>query len=139
MVDMLKDESYVIDLCEAVLGEPASRQHRFDWLLGDLSERTGRRVALPVDAYWPGIELVVEFRESQHYEPTPHFDKPNVLTVSGVHRGLQRKLYDDRREQLIPVHGIRLVIMKTTDFAARGKRIVRDETVDREIVRGLLA
>ena len=29
------DEAYVLDLCDAILGEPASRQHRFDWLVGD--------------------------------------------------------------------------------------------------------
>jgi hypothetical protein len=25
----------VVDLCDAILEEPASRQHRFDWLVGD--------------------------------------------------------------------------------------------------------
>lgn len=38
------DESYVIDLCDEVLGIKASRQHKFDFLTGD----TGHR--LPVDA-----------------------------------------------------------------------------------------
>lgn len=45
------DEYYVIGLCEEVLGVAALRQHRFPWLLGDASPRTGRRAALPVDAY----------------------------------------------------------------------------------------
>lgn len=47
------DETYVVGLCDQVLGETALTQHKFDWLLGDPGE-SGRRVKLPVDAYWPG-------------------------------------------------------------------------------------
>ncbi|MCX5275035.1 hypothetical protein [Streptomyces virginiae] len=83
------DEAYVVGLCERILGENALPQHRFDWLLGDPGSG-GRRVQLPVDAFWPGHQLVVEYRELQHDQPMPHFDKPNRLTVSGVHRGEQR-------------------------------------------------
>jgi hypothetical protein len=28
------DEAYVLDLCDEVLGDRGSRQHRFDWLVG---------------------------------------------------------------------------------------------------------
>jgi len=73
----------VIDLCDAVLGEQAARQHRFEWLLGDPS-LTGRQAKLPVDAYWAHHRLVVEYRELQHDQPVPHFDKPDRLTVSGA-------------------------------------------------------
>jgi len=112
----------VLDLCDRVLGEVGMRQHRFEWLLGDPNKR-GRRARLPVDAYWPGANLVVEYRENQHDRATPHFDKPDRLTVSGVHRGRQRALYDVRRENLIPLHGIRLVIVKPChlEATARGK------------------
>jgi hypothetical protein len=80
------DEAYVVDLCNRILGENASTQYGFDWLLGDPG-KSGRRAKLPVDAYWPGHQLVVEYRELQHDQPMPHFDKPDRLTVSGVHRG----------------------------------------------------
>src|SRR5205823_2918968 len=46
-----RDESYVIDLCDEILDEHASRQHRFDWLRGDAGS-SGTTVALPVDAYY---------------------------------------------------------------------------------------
>ena len=131
------DEHYVLELCDQILGKPGSRQHRFEWLLGDPSPTTGRQVRLPVDAFWPEHQLVVEFRESQHFEATPFFDKPDRLTVSGVHRGEQRRRYDERRDSLIPEHGLRLVVIRTDDFETRGKRIVRRET-DRELVRLLL-
>ncbi|MDJ0460688.1 hypothetical protein [Streptomyces sp. H27-C3] len=79
------DEAYVIDLCNAVLGEQALTQHRFDWLLGDPGVG-GRQVKLPVDGYWPGRQLVVEYRELQHDQPVAHFDKPDRLTGNGLPR-----------------------------------------------------
>src|SRR5215217_8422675 len=68
------DEDYVLDLLDELLGTQASRQHRFDWLLGDPGQ-TGRRVRLPVDGYWPSRALIVEYPERQHDEPVSHFDK----------------------------------------------------------------
>ena len=54
----LSDESYVVDLCDEALGMQALRQHRFDWLRGDA--RPGRQGGrLPVDAYYPELQLVV--------------------------------------------------------------------------------
>lgn len=132
------DEHYVLDLCDEVLGERGSRGHRFDWLLGDAG-KTGRQVRLPVDAYWPGNRLVVEYRERQHDEPTAFFDKPDRLTISGVHRGEQRALYDARRDELIPAHGLRLIIIRPTqlDSTPRG-RLRRNRGVDLPVVRRLL-
>lgn len=57
------DESYVIDLCDEVLGELALRQHTFDFLRGDPSESCPSGKKLPVDAYYPNKNIVVEYRE----------------------------------------------------------------------------
>jgi hypothetical protein len=131
-----RDEVYVIDLCDELFGLKASRQHRFDWLLGDPG-RDGRRTKLPVDAYYEPLGLVAEYRESQHDEPTPFFDKPDRLTVSGVHRGDQRRIYDHRRETDIPAHGLRLWIITPTDLAAdpRGRLTHRNHARDLELLR----
>ncbi|WP_146604989.1 hypothetical protein [Jiangella anatolica] len=133
------DEHYVLDLCDEVLGERGSRGHRFDWLLGDAG-KTGRQVGLPVDAYWPSNRLVVEYRERQHDEPTAFFDKPDRLTISGVYRGEQRALYDARRDELIPAHGLRLVLIRLTqlDSTPRG-RLHLHRGVDLPVVRRLLS
>lgn len=112
-----RDEFYVLDLCDQVLGESGLRQHRFEWLLGDPG-RSGRQARLPVDGYWPNANVVVEYRERQHDQPVPHFDKLDRLTVSGVHRGLQRALYDARRDDLIPAHHIRLIVITPADLDA---------------------
>lgn len=134
------DEAYVVDLCDAILGETASRQHRFDWLTGDPG-RDGRRRTLPVDAYYAAHQLVVEYQERQHDEPVAHFDKPDRLTVSGVHRGIQRRMYDDRRAAEVPAHGLRLIVLRPSDLTAddRGRLLRRrapDETVLRPSLLG---
>ena len=132
------DEAYVLDLCDRALGERGQRQHRFDWLLGDPG-KTGRRVRLPVDSYWTQANLVVEYRERQHDQPIAHFDKPDRLTISGVDRGVQRTLYDDRRNQLIPTHGIRLIIITPADLDATPRgRLRRNLEHDLPAVEDLL-
>jgi hypothetical protein len=77
---------------------------------------------------------VVEYREVQHDRPVKHFDKPDVLTVSGVHRGLQRALYDARRDTLIPAHGLRLVVIRPSNLSSRGNgqlRRLRESDIER--------
>ena len=132
------DEAYVLALCDSVLDEIGMRQYRFDWLRGDPNQ-TGRQVRLPVDGYWPRANVVVEYREAQHFWPVPHFDKPERLTVSGVHRGIQRALYDARREYLIPQHGIRLVIITLLHLASDSRgRLRRNRDEDLLAVKRLL-
>lgn len=75
----------------------------------------------------------------QHDQPVPFFDKPEVLTVSGVHRGQQRALYDARRDLLIPAHGLRLIVIRPSDLTAdhRGG-LRRHRELDLEVVRRIL-
>jgi hypothetical protein len=125
-----KDEMYIIDLCDEVLAIAALRQHRFDFLRGDAG------TTLPVDAYYPSLNLVIEYREKQHSEVVDFFDRPNHLTVCGVHRGEQRRMYDQRRRDVLPQHGIDLVEFSYTDFAHKSdKRLVRQHVNDQEVIR----
>lgn len=78
------DEAWIIDLCDAVLGQKALRQHRFPFLLGDPNRR-GRKAHLPVDAFYPDLKLVIEYHECQHSKPVRFLDRRP--TVSGVPRG----------------------------------------------------
>jgi hypothetical protein len=131
------DESYVVDLCDELLGEHALRQHRFPWLIGDAGG-DGRCRTLPVDAYYAERGLVVEYRERQHDEPMPFFDRRQ--TVSGVGRGEQRRLYDRRREQEIPRHGLRLLVVRPRDLNCDGRqRLRRDAEHDRAALARMLA
>ncbi|WP_301121608.1 hypothetical protein [Mycolicibacterium fortuitum] len=131
------DEHYALDLCDEVLGVPGIRQARFDWLRGDPTPRLPRGVKLPVDGYWPDLGLVVEFQEEQHSAPSPFFDRRH--TVSGVGRGEQRRLYDERKRTLIPEHRLRLVVIEKSEFTLKARRIDRDRARDLQVVRRHLA
>ena len=124
------DEYYVIGLCNEVLGQTASQQHRFEFLRGD----TGRK--LPVDAYYEQLNLVVEYCEPQHTEAAPFFDRR--MTVSGVSRGEQRRIYDQRRRDELSRHQIHLVEIHYSDFGS-SKRLKRDRMHDIEVVKRKLS
>jgi hypothetical protein len=127
------DEYYVLDLCDEVLGVVGQRQARFDWLRGDPSAKRPRGSTLPVDGYWPDLGLVVEFQEEQHSQPSPFFDRRQ--TVSGVGRGEQRRIYDERKRTVILARGLRLVVIEKAAFTVRSKKIIRDRVRDLEVVR----
>lgn len=133
-----KDEHYVLDICDKILRQTSSRQHKFDFLLGDTNSN-GTAARLPVDAYYDKLKLVVEYRERQHTESVTFFDKPNRMTVSGVHRGEQRKIYDERRRKLLPANGLTLIEISYSDFNHDNqKRIIRNEKQDTEVIRKFL-
>ncbi|QCH24433.1 MULTISPECIES: hypothetical protein [Mycobacteroides] len=55
--------------------------------------------------------------------------------MSGVGRGEQRRLYDERKRTLIPEHGLRLVVIEKSAFTVRSKRIAHDRARDLRVVR----
>lgn len=123
-----KDEAYILDLCDEILGQICSRQHRFPFLIGDSSR------SLPVDGYYADLDLVIEYRERQHTESVPFFDKKQ--TASGVSRGEQRRIYDQRRRDVLPQHGIRLVELNVSEFTHDSrKRLTRDRDNDSSRIR----
>ena len=133
-----RDQDYVLDLCDEILGEVGSREHLFDWLRGDVGTEGVRR-QLPVDAYYPDARVVIEYRERQHSEPVAFFDKPERMTVSGVYRGEQRKRYDELREREIPAHGLSLIMVSYRDLDTnRQGRLRRSATQDRMVLQRIL-
>ena len=130
------DESYVIDLCDRVLRLKGKRQHRFDFLRGDPG-KDGRCVGLPVDAYYEELNLIIEYRETQHSKENVFFDKPSKLTISGCHRGEQRRHYDQRRRDIL---GKRLIELEYTFFEHDGHgRLSRNASEDEAVIREKLS
>lgn len=127
------DEYYVLDMCDEVLGTRGRRQATFDWLRGDPSPSRPLGTKLPLDGFWPRLGLVVEFHEEQHSKPSPFFDRRQ--TVSGVGRGEQRRLYDERKRLLIREHGLRLVVIEKSAFVVKSKRIIREPARDIAVVQ----
>ncbi|MGD2039904.1 MAG: HIT family protein [Anaerolineae bacterium] len=127
------DEKYVLDLVAEILAEPDYRwQHRFPTLLGDPGQ-DGVQRSLPVDGYFPRHKLIVEYWEKQHSAPVPIMDEG--MTVSGVSRGTQRRLYDQRRRTWAEANGLRLVILDYRGFDTDEQgRLRRDRDRDLQII-----
>jgi hypothetical protein len=129
------DEYYVIDLCDEVLGREGLRQHRFDFLLGDPSPKTGRQVKLPVDVYYPDLPLVVEYNTPQHSEPFPD----RRQTVRNTGQGQRRILYGRRRREVLPRHGINLIEIAYVDLPHDSRKHLLRTDTDRQIIHQFLA
>ncbi len=149
----MRDEHYILNLCDKVLERIACRQHRFDFLRGDKAEKVKENniivikkviknagVKLPVDAYYKDLNLVIEYHERQHIEPVEFFDKPDKITVSGVSRGEQRKIYDQHRRDVLLENNICLIELYCTDFKTKGKRkLKQDKKYDEPVIRKKLS
>lgn len=129
---MGRTADYVLDLLESILGPATCREAKFPWACGDRSPKTGKTVLLPFDAYWEHRQLIVEVDEDQHSKSTPFFDHVGEVTVSGVDRGIQRKLYDQRKRQAARANGFTLLEIPWS----RRKKSNRD--ADMESLRELL-
>lgn len=97
------DEKYILDLLSTILNAKYIWQHKFDRLLGD-KDKNGVARKLPVDAYFPKYNLIIEYLEQQHFRPIKIMDKR--MTVSGITRDKQRKKYHNRRKKFASMNGI---------------------------------
>lgn len=132
-----RDEHYVLDLCDRVLGLRSARQHTFPFLRGD-PDRHNRCRLLRVDAFYESLALVIEYRERQHSEPVPIMDRRP--TLSGCSRAQQRRIYDERRRVELARNAIRLIELEYSDFEHDSrKRLRRTEAADIEVLRQKLA
>lgn len=121
----------------ATLLRVVQSQHTFDFLRGDPG-KNGECRKLPVDAYYEQLKLVVEYRERQHTEAVPFFDRK--ATLSGCGRGEQRRRYDQRRRDVLREQGIPLIEIEYADFQHRGnKRLIRSKNTDEAVIREKLA
>ena len=128
---MARDEAYIIDLCDRLIGMAALRQHRFAFLPGDPGLRGVCR-RLPVDAFYPALSLAIEYRERQHSEPVAIMD--SRMTISGCSRGEHRRRYDERRRIELPRHGIRLLELDVRMFGHDARKRLKRNTVADEVV-----
>ena len=91
-----------------------------------------------MDAFYAGLNLVIEYRERQHSEAVSFFDRR--MTVSGVPRGEQRAIYDLRRREVLLARGIRLIELNVTEFPHDGrKRLRRVPAEDLKVLQQRLA
>lgn len=133
------DAHYVINLCDEILEAQASRQHKFGFLLGDYHKNGKTRTPLPVDAYYKEQNLVIEIKYRPETEAIEDFDKPEKITVSGVSRSEQRKIYSERRKKGLKANDIQVLEVDYADFDCDGRhRLMRDKEKDLAVLKKLL-
>ena len=97
-------------ISDALGGAKYEMGYRFPFLRGDATVKHPLGATLPVDAFYPDFNMVLEFMESQHYSERARLWDER-MTATGETRRRHRKRYDDRRERVLPATGIRLVIV----------------------------
>lgn len=140
----MRDEHYIINLCDDELKQTGKRQHRFPFLRGDKAQRVNGKIVdvlqeqgveLRVDVYYEDLKLVIEFMEIQHFQPVKLFDEP--ITCSNVSRGEQRRIYDQRRRIRLAENRIHLIELHYNYFKhrVRSGRLLHDIESDRNQIR----
>ena len=120
------DEFYLVNLCDELLNEKASRKHTFDTLVGRLHKRGKGRTKLPLDAYYEDLKLVIEFFEKNDSEETDD-------------RAAQRKFYDQRKKDALKKKEISIVDINYALFECdEHGRLIRDKEKDCRVLRNVL-
>lgn len=120
------DEFYLVNLCDELLKQKASRKHTFDTLLGRLHKKGKSRTKLPLDAYYENLKLVIEF-----------FEKKD--TEESAEREAQRKFYDQRKKDALEKKEIRLIEINYALFDCNEEdRLVRNKEKDCRVLNDLL-
>lgn len=120
------DEYYLVNLCDELLKETASRKHTFDTLVGRLHKRGKGRTKLPLDAYYEGLKLAIEFFEKRETEESDE-------------REAQRKFYDQRKKDVLKRKEINLIEINYALFECNeDDRLIRDKEKDCKVLKGIL-
>lgn len=132
------DAYYILNMCDQLLDQHASRQHKFGFILGDMHKDEKTRTALPVDAYYKQANLVIEFLDNGD-ELEMELGKPGRKTVSGVDRAEQRKIYALRKRKGLKSKEIPLIEIDFASFECNAEnRLVRNEENDVKVLKKLL-
>jgi hypothetical protein len=133
------DEYYIINLCDELLNERSVRQHTFDFLLGDMHQDGQTRTKLPLDAYYHTLNLVIEYTEKQSHDSTTEDDNSDKMTVSGVKRSEQRKIYNIRKREVLRKKEINFIEIKYTDFKYDSEnKLIRNDVDDIKVLKRIL-
>lgn len=95
-----KSELACIELFKKILRtENAETQKRFDFIRGD------KGTMLPLDAWFPEYNFVLEYMGKQHFIGVKHFDRRPG-------RNKQRKRYDSLKREMLQKHKIGLIYFR---------------------------
>ncbi|TYB77286.1 hypothetical protein ES677_01320 [Bizionia gelidisalsuginis] len=132
------DEFYILDLCDELLKEKASRKHTFTFLLGDMHKKGKTRTKLPLAGFYESANLVIEFVEKKN-KTEQHLDKLEVMTVSGITRSEQIEKYNKRRRDVLQKKNINLIEIDYALFECDAKKnLSRNKDKDITLLKKIL-
>lgn len=98
------DEFYLVNLCDELLEQKASRKHTFDELVGNLHKRGKRRTKLPLDAYYADLKLVIEFfRNTEAIETLDEKEQARIIQIKRYNQ-LKKKVIEKKELKLIEIN-----------------------------------
>lgn len=132
------DETYILDLCDELLEDKAMRQHTFDFLVGDFHKDGRTRTEIPLDGYYYSLNLAIDYSEKQDVEETI-VDNADKMTISGVTRAEQRKIYNRRKREVLRKKEVNFIELKYKDFVYDEQfKLVRNNDKNLHILKKLL-
>lgn len=132
------DEFYVLNLCDELLKEKASRKHTFPFLLGDMHRKGKTRTKLPLAAFYEEVNLVIEFLDKKN-KTEQQLKKLNVITVSGITRAEQIIRYNKRRRDVLQKKNINLIEIDYSLFECDNKKnLNREKDKDVRLLKKIL-
>lgn len=126
------DEYYLVDLCDEILGEEASRKHIFDSIVGNLHKHGKGRTKLPVDAYYKNLKLVIEFYKDRSETQEEPSEKEQA-------RVAQITYYDELKKKRILKMELRLLKIKFSRFELNDTgKLIRNTEEDIAVLKNIL-
>ncbi len=118
------DEFYLVNLCDELLKQKASRKHTFDNLLGNMHKKGKGRTKLPLAAYYENLKLAIDFKGKKY---------------DSEEREERLRIYGLRKKEVLERKKIKLILIDYTDFECdENQKLVRNETEDMSVLKNIL-
>ncbi|MBQ4802771.1 hypothetical protein J8L88_07920 [Aquimarina sp. MMG015] len=125
------DEYYLVNLCDELLKQKASRKHTFPNLVGNLHKKGKRRTKLPLDAYYEDLKLVLEFFEKNAIT--------NELDEKEQARRAQIKYYNQLKKKAVLAKNLHLIEVNYGLFERNNEnKLVRNTDNDMLVLKDVL-
>jgi len=118
------DEFYLVNLCDELFKQKASRKHTFDNLLGNMHKKGKGRTKLPLAAYYEDLKLAIDFKGKKH---------------DSEEREERLRVYGLRKKEVLERKKIKLILIDYTDFECdENQKLVRNEAQDLSVLKNIL-
>jgi len=118
------DEFYLVNLCDQVLQQTASRKHTFDNLLGNLHKKGKGRTKLPISAYYESLKLALDFTGKKQ---------------DSEEREERLRIYGIRKKEVLDRKKIKYILINYNDFSCdENQKLFRNIEEDTLMIKKIL-